>query len=96
MTLPLVVIDWSVIRNPGHFFDVVLPQCGSPEWHGRNLDALGDSWVTGDICTNGPPFDFKFVNQSAARGEVLKSLANSVLEIINDSIATNGGSLTKS
>lgn len=95
MPLPRVIIDWSKIKYAGQFYDVALPQCGSPEWHGRNLNALNDSWVTGDICTLGPPFNFTILNQSAAPYGLI-GMANSVLEIINDSIATNGGSLTQS
>ncbi len=95
MALPTVTIDWSRIKYAGQFYDLVLPQCGSPGWHGRNLNALNDSWVTGGICENGPPFCFRVVNQDATPYGLI-DMANSVLEIIHHSIATHGGSLSHS
>jgi ribonuclease inhibitor len=54
-----VLVDWSVIRNREDFYASVFAQTDLPCWHGRNLDAINDSWVTGGICPDGPPFKFR-------------------------------------
>ncbi len=91
MSATRVIIDWSIIKDLDHFYDVVLPQCGSPEWHGRNLDALNDSWVTGSISSGGPPFQFEIKNMESTLPE-LAPMAAVVLEIAQYSVASNGGS----
>ncbi len=86
-------IDWAAIHSPSDFFDVVLRQMQAPEWHGRNLDALNDSWVTGDICPTGPPFRFRFRSSPPADVE-LASFAATVREIAEASVHENGGDFT--
>jgi RNAse (barnase) inhibitor barstar len=51
-----VVIDWTQIDSPDAFYETVLPQLRSPEWHGRNLDALSDGLITGQINDLEPPY----------------------------------------
>ncbi|GGZ96748.1 hypothetical protein GCM10008090_01230 [Arenicella chitinivorans] len=51
-----VIIDWSEIQSPDDYFSQLLPQVGAPDWHGRNLNALADSLVTGGINKLEPPF----------------------------------------
>ena len=91
MTFTRVIIDWSVIKHEDHFYDLVLPQCGSPDWHGRNLDALNDSWVNGDISTGGPPFLIEIRNMELAHASLMP-LAIAVIEIAQASVASHGGS----
>jgi len=86
-----VVIDWSAIPDIGSFYDSVLPQTGAPEWHGRNLNAIADAWVTGDICSLGPPFDF-IVRDSPSDPEVI-SFSEAVEKIIQESVSEHGGTL---
>jgi RNAse (barnase) inhibitor barstar len=92
MNYTRVVVDWSIIKDIDSFYDIVLPQCGSPSWHGRNLSALNDSWVAGRIDTGGPPFDFEFRNLKSIPSD-LESIANEIFEIAQDSVAHNGGSI---
>jgi len=82
--MPVVSIDWSRIASEDDFYDIVSPQCGFPSWHGRNLDALEDSWVTGGIDTNGPPYVFEFRNPGEATPE-MRRLLGYVDEIAKDS-----------
>jgi hypothetical protein len=89
-----VVVDWAACNSVDAFYDLVLPQCGSPSWHGRNLNALNDSWVTGGIDTHGPPFSFCFLNGGQIP-EDLCDLRDSVEEIARDSTAQNGGQIHK-
>jgi RNAse (barnase) inhibitor barstar len=89
-----VVVDWATCESAESFYDLVLPQCGSPSWHGRNLDALNDSWVTGDIDTNGPPFSFCFLNGRQTPADLM-GFRDAVEEIARDSITENGGQIHK-
>ena len=86
-----VVIDWTRISSVEQFYDQVLPQCQSPSWHGRNLDALSDSWVTGGIDRAGPPYRFLIRGADALDSE-LKGFAEEVIEIARESVVENGGS----
>lgn len=85
-----VIVDWSQITSEEDFYDCVLSQCGSPSWHGRNLDALSDSWVTGGIDRLGPPYAFEFRNVESTRADLI-SFRDAVLRISEGSIDENGG-----
>lgn len=85
-----VIVDWSEISSEDDFYDLVLPQCGGPAWHGRNLDALNDSWVTGGIDRGGPPYAFGFLSLELTEPELIR-FRDMVLEIARDSINENGG-----
>lgn len=86
-----LTIDWSSIHTREEFWDLVCRASQAPEWHGRNLAALNDSWVTGDINPTGPPYEFCFLN-CAAIDESIRGLAEAVMEIARDSVKENGGS----
>ena len=64
--VPRVEIDWAQFDSTDAFYRSVFSQTGAPEVHGRNLDALHDSWVTGGICREGPPFRFTISNERNA------------------------------
>jgi RNAse (barnase) inhibitor barstar len=85
-----IVVDWSKITNENDFYDTALKQAGSPSWHGRNLDALADSWVTGGISQHGPPYAFGFSSLAATPPELI-SFRDAVLKIAQESIDENGG-----
>ncbi len=87
-----ITVDWSLIKSKDDFYNTVLPQMQAPAWHGRNGDALRDSWVTGDISPVGPPFDFRFINFASIKSE-LKELAEMVFEIAGESVDKNGGAI---
>jgi RNAse (barnase) inhibitor barstar len=88
-----IKIDWSEISTVDDFYRVIFNQIDPPDWHGRNLNALNDSLVTGDICKSGPPFDFIFQNKDIMN-ETLKDIADSFEEIAIDSVNKNGGRIT--
>ena len=90
--LPIVEIDWRQISSAGEFFDMVLELCESPNWHGRNLDALQDSWVTGGIDKKGPPYHFRFTAPASAP-LALEEFVSAVHEIAHQSVAANEGQL---
>lgn len=83
-----VIIDWSTIADEENFYSSVLPQTDAPTWHGHNLNAIQDSWVTGDICSGGPPFNFTF--QGSINAD-LRDFANIVFEIAEESVKIHGG-----
>jgi RNAse (barnase) inhibitor barstar len=85
-----IVVDWSRIASEEDFYDTVLSQCGSPSWHGRNLDALADSWVTGGIDRLGPPYAFEFLNADSTRSDLIP-FRDAVFRICEESIEENGG-----
>ena len=86
-----LTIDWSRIKSSEGFWDFVCREGKEPEWHGRNLDALNDSWVTGGINETGPPYEFRFLN-CATIDDSIRDLAETVMEIARDSVDENGGS----
>jgi RNAse (barnase) inhibitor barstar len=51
-----ITIDWENLKNADGFYDTFLPQVSAPDWHGRNLNALSDSIVTGDVNGLEPPY----------------------------------------
>lgn len=85
-----VVVKWSTIQTEGDFFDSVLTQCGSPSWHGRNLNALADSWITGGIDQLGPPYAFRFLDGSQTNAGLV-AFRDAVQKIGRESVAENGG-----
>jgi RNAse (barnase) inhibitor barstar len=85
-----VTVDWSKIMREEDFYNTILPQCGSPKWHGRNLDALADSWVTGGIDQYGPPYTFEFCAIDSVSHDLI-GFRDAVLKIAMESIDENGG-----
>jgi len=59
-----IEIDWEIIDSDKTFYEILLPQLDAPEWHGRNLDALNDSLVTGSINGVEPPYRIININTS--------------------------------
>ena len=86
----LVEVDWNHVSSIDEFFDCVLPQCESPSWHGRNLNALQDSWVTGGIDRKGPPYHFRFKG-NPEKNEEMKGIKETIEEIAQESVEENGG-----
>ncbi|MEK7951693.1 barstar family protein [Luteolibacter soli] len=87
---PVVRVDWSLLTGVGDFYDAVLVQCDAPSWHGRNLDALRDAWVTGGINGKGPPYAFEFLGMEVTREELLE-FRDAVVGIAEESMEENGG-----
>ena len=86
-----LTIDWAAIKTIEEFYDYLLPILGAPEWHGRNLNALNDSVVTGGIYESGPPFNVKHMNCSKSI-EGIREFQEAVISIFTSSVIENGGS----
>lgn len=85
-----ILIDWKNIHSEDDFYDVFLPQVAAPEWHGRNLDALNDSVVSGGVNKIEPPYTIRSLNT----GDVAKELVTfqlKVLSIFNEALSEGRG-----
>jgi RNAse (barnase) inhibitor barstar len=58
----LLTVDAQGWSSPVDFYEAVLPKLRAPEWHGRNLDALWDSILSGEINGLAPPFALRIFN----------------------------------
>jgi len=65
-----VFIDWGKIQTPEDYFSQLLPQVKAPDWHGKNLNALADSLVTGSINSIEPPFCLINLNVGSLKSEL--------------------------
>ena len=83
-----IIIDWGKIDSEDDFFEIFLPQVSAPEWHGRNLNALGDSIVTGDINGVEPPYTI-IIRNTNCMSDSLKEFQELVLEFFVEAINEN-------
>lgn len=45
-----LLFDWAALTTKQEFYARAVEQMRAPDWHGHNLDALNDSWVSGDTA----------------------------------------------
>lgn len=72
MTIILNGQDW---QTEADFIEAVLAGVDAPSWHGRNYNALRDSFVTGSINGLEPPYDFAIKLPQRPTPEVLDAIA---------------------
>lgn len=60
-----IVLDGQDWLTEADFIEAVLAAVNAPSWHGRNYNALHDSFVTGSINGIDPPYDFVIQPPSA-------------------------------
>lgn len=53
-----ITLEGSNWQTEDDVIEGVLSGVRAPDWHGRNYNALRDSFVTGDINGVEPPYDF--------------------------------------
>ncbi len=78
-TLNLDASEWTDITV---FYDALLYALDAPFWHGRNINALIDSMVWGDINGIEPPYKICISNFQKASAEVreeIEALAKDIL-----------------
>ncbi len=85
-----ITVDWSSISSLPELWDLLLKESNAPTWHGRSLNALRDSWVTGDINPMGPPYEFHFLNSDHI-SPALVDVASTVMQIAQASVQEHGG-----
>lgn len=78
-----IYIDWNLISKVDDFYSQLFPKLEAPDWHGRNLNALRDSLVSGGINKVEPPFCVINLNVEPLNGE-LKDTFLAVNEIYEE------------
>ncbi len=73
------------MQSEEEFYENFLPQVKAPDWHGRNLNALRDSIITGDINLVEPPYTIHS-NGENSTPENLTIFQAKVLNIFQDAI----------
>ena len=76
-------IDWKEIGSQKKFYDLFLKQVKAPKWHGRNLDALADSLITGQIKEIEPPYTIINLNTSGVPDRMVE-FQREVLSIFSE------------
>ena len=85
-----ILIDWAKIESIAAFYDSFLRQVKAPTWHGRNLDALRDSLIGGDINEIEPPYAIISTNEASTEGE-LQAFQLRVKSILGEAAASKRG-----
>ncbi|BBM04000.1 barstar family protein [Microbulbifer sp. GL-2] len=85
-----ITVDWKQIESEDDFYNIFLSQVKAPDWHGRNLDALIDSIVTGDINSIEPPYTIHNLNTGFAPRHITEFQLK-VLAIFNEGVVENRG-----
>ena len=70
----IIELDASYCKTIAEFYRALLNQLGAPEWHGRNVNALVDSMVYGDINRVDPPLTVIITKLHSAGIEVQAEL----------------------
>ena len=83
-----VTIDWGKVNSEDDFYSMFLHQVSAPSWHGRNLDALADSIITGDINEIEPPYTVHNINTANASSSIVEFQLK-VLGIFNEATAAD-------
>ena len=85
-----IFINWQKINSSDEFFDTFLPQVEAPKWHGRNLNALNDSLVIGDVNAIEPPYCIVNTETSKIKPEI-QAFYLTVKEVFEEAEKSNRG-----
>ena len=80
-----ITLDWKKINSYEEFYDSLLSQLEAPDWHGRNMNALADSIVTGSINKIEPPYRVLSLNESE-ENSALCGIVDTVITILEEAI----------
>lgn len=69
-----IVLDGQDWRTEADLIEAVIAGVDGPSWHGRNYNALRDSFVAGSINGIEPPYDFIIKAPSVATPEVADAI----------------------
>ncbi len=78
-----LILDASVWKTKDDVYDSFFKAVGSPEWHGRNLDALNDSIVGGQINAVEIPYRL-IVRRYSHVGEGARKMAAAFVALIRE------------
>jgi RNAse (barnase) inhibitor barstar len=82
--------SWATIDD---FLDAILTALGAPDWHGRNLDALLDSAIPGQINAVEPPYTVRIAGAAGLPADVreyVATLASDVAKRRQEHLARTG------
>lgn len=65
-----IMLEGSAWRTEANFIESVLSGVRAPDWHGRNYNAVYDSFVVGNINGIEPPYDFTIRMPTSPTSEV--------------------------
>jgi RNAse (barnase) inhibitor barstar len=68
-----ILLDGVEWQTEEEFYSALLPALGAPAGHGRNLDALNDTILGGDVNEVNPPFVVRVIG-SARMGEEARNV----------------------
>lgn len=69
-----IVLDGRDWQTEADFIEAVIAGVDGPAWHGRNYNALRDSFVEGAINGIEPPYDFIIKVPSAPPAEIVDAI----------------------
>lgn len=69
-----IILDGRDWRTEADVIEAVIAGVDGPEWHGRNYNALRDSFVGGSINGVEPPYDFIIQPPPAPTSEVADAI----------------------
>ena len=69
-----IILDGRDWRTEADFIESVIAGVDGPSWHGRNYNALRDSFVGGSINGIEPPYDFIIQPPFAPTSEVAEAI----------------------
>ena len=67
-------LDASGWTTPSDFYDAILPALGAPSWHGRNLNALVESMIWGEINEIEPPYAVRLHSTQKLPPDVMEEI----------------------
>jgi RNAse (barnase) inhibitor barstar len=82
-----IILDASAWKTKDDFYTSFLKAVGAPSWHGRNLDALNDSVVTGGINKIERPYSLIVVNYGTLSNES-RAMADRFIRFFQDDLDT--------
>lgn len=69
---------WSTIID---FYDDLLKEIGAPSWHGKNVNAIIDSMIWGDINCTEPPYKIMLHGVRNLPTEIQSEIDNTISHI---------------
>jgi len=69
-----IILDGRDWQTEADLIEAVIASVEGPAWHGRNYNALRDSFVAGSINGVEPPYDFIIQPPSAPAPEVADAI----------------------
>lgn len=70
----IIELDASAWPDALGIYEALVAALEAPHWHGRNINALIDSMIYGEINNIDPPYTIRFLNMDKARQPVREEI----------------------